>query len=100
MIISFLVPIDLITATALHQLSNWMNVLSLFSNTDSDLITTNPDAIYGYQYGGAQFPNTREVVGYGAAQYSNNLLQDCSVQQISMTEYVSPNTPFGDFPVI
>ena len=101
MIISYPVPNDLITATALQQLSNWMNVPSLFSNTELDVITTNPRSqYYAYQYEGAQFPNTREVVAYGAAQYSNNLLQDCSVQQISITEYVSPNPPYGVYPVI
>jgi len=103
MIISYPVPIDLNTAIALQQLSNWMNVPSLFSNTELDVVTTNRDSqIYAYQYEGAQFPNTREVVAYGAAQYSNNLLHDCSVQQISITEYiyVSTNPLYGVYPVI
>ena len=101
MIFSYPVPNDLNTATALQQLSKWMNVPSLFSNTELDVITTNPRSqIYAYQYEGAQFPNTREVVAYGAAQYSNNLLQDCSVQQMSITEFVSLNPPYGVYPVI
>jgi hypothetical protein len=95
MTISYPLPTDPNIATALQQLSNSTIVPSFFRSAELDLTTTNPHAMYDYQFSGAHVSNIDELLGYGQTHYSNNLLQDCSVQIISMTEYLSPNPVYA-----
>src|SRR5277367_4947129 len=88
---SYPLPTDLNIATALQQLSNSTIVPSFFHSAELDLTTTNPHSMYDYQFSGSSVSNIDELLAYGQTHYSNNLLQDCSVQMISMTEYLSPN---------
>jgi len=64
-----------------------------------DLITTNPWGPYTYQFAGAHIYDARQILGYGQEQYYNNLLEDCTIRNISMWEYLSPNPVSGQFPV-
>ena len=54
---------------------------------NQDLETTNSSAFYSYQLHEWILPVT--PVGYNYPPYSNNLLQYCSAQDISMLEYLS-----------
>ena len=56
--------------------------------------------MYTYQFGGAEYANPlKQTVGYGEVQYSNNFLQYCSVQSISMLQYSYQVGPTMAFPV-
>ena len=88
---SYPTPTDLDTKTALQQFSNWINVPSLFRNTELDLTTNNPLPVYDYQYEVYHVSDVKELIGYGEILYYNTVMQDCSVSSITITEYLSPN---------
>jgi hypothetical protein len=53
--------------------------------------------MYAYQFFASRVP---VVVGYGDPQYSNNLFQYCSVEQLTMAQYLSyPVDPGSMTPV-
>ena len=56
--------------------------------------------MYSYQLEGVYDSNPlKQTLGYGQIEYSNNLLQYCSVQQISMLQYSYQVSPDITYPV-